>query len=173
MLKKCIYVFLISMLPVVELRLGMPAALEMDIPFWLSLLVCVLGNMLPVPFIIMFSKRVTAWFALQKDVQTQNRNVIVRFWYKCINFIGKILFKVNKRADEKAKTIGNYELFGLFLFVAIPLPGTGAWTGSFVAAILRLRLVKATLAVLAGVITSGLIMGLLTEGVSVVFGFLF
>ena len=169
MLEKCIYVFLISMLPVVELRGGMPVGIGMGLPFWVAYFVCVVGNMLPVPFLIMFSKSIFAWFARQKDVQTDSRRVVVKIWYKCINFIGKILFKVNKRADEKAKTIGNYELFGLFLFVAIPLPGTGAWTGSFIAAILRLRLVKASIAILAGVLTSGLIMGLISEGV---FGFL-
>lgn len=169
MLEKCIYVFLISMLPVVELRLGMPTGIGVGLPFWLSFLCAVLGNMLPVPFLIMFSKGIFAWFARQKDVQTENKNVFVKCWYKCINFIGKILFKVNKRADEKAKTIGNYELFGLFLFVAIPLPGTGAWTGSLIAAVLRLRLFKAAAAILAGVMASGLIMGLVSEGV---FGFL-
>ena len=165
MLKKCIYVFLISMLPVVELRGGMPVAIGMGIPFWLSYMVCVLGNMLPVPFLIVFSKSIFAWFARQKDVQTDSRSFIVKLWYKCVNFVGKILFKVNINADEKAKTIGNYELLGLFLFVAIPLPGTGAWTGSLIAAILRLRLVKASLAILAGVMASGLIMGLVSEGV--------
>lgn len=165
MLRKCVYVFLISILPVVELRGGMPVAIGMGIPFWLSYLVCVLGNMLPVPFLIMFSKSIFGWFAKQKDVETKSRSFIVRLWYKCINFVGKILFKVNKRADEKAKTIGAYELLGLFIFVAIPLPGTGAWTGSFIAAILRLRLVKATLAILAGVMASGLLMGFISQGV--------
>lgn len=165
MLKKCIYVFLISMLPVVELRGGMPVAIGMGIPFWLSYLVCVFGNMLPVPFLIVFSKSIFAWFAKQKDVKTDSRSFIVKLWYKCVNSVGKILFMVNKKADEKAKTIGTYELLGLFLFVAIPLPGTGAWTGSLIAAILRLRLVKASLAILAGVLTSGLIMGLVSHGV--------
>ena len=169
MLQKCIYVFLISMLPVVELRVGIPVAMGLGLPFWLSYLICVLGNMLPVPFIIVFSKSIFAWFARQRDVETDSRSLIVKLWYKFINLIGKILFKVNKRADEKAKTIGTYELFGLFLFVAIPLPGTGAWTGSFIAAVLRLRLVKASCAILAGVLTSGLIMGLISHGV---FGFL-
>ena len=169
MLQKCIYVFLISMLPVVELRGGIPVAMGLGLPFWLSYLICVLGNMLPVPFIIMFSKSIFAWFARQRDVETDSRSLIVKLWYKFINLIGKILFKVNKRADEKAKTIGTYELFGLFLFVAIPLPGTGAWTGSFIAAVLRLRLVKAFCAILAGVLASGLIMGLISHGV---FGFL-
>ena len=165
MLEKCIYVFLISMLPVVELRGGMPVAIGMGVPFWLSYAVCVLGNMLPVPFLIMFSKSIFGWFAKQKDVETQSRSFFVRLWYKCVNFIGNILFKVNKKADEKAKTIGTYELLGLFLFVAIPLPGTGAWTGSLIAAILRLRLVKATIAILTGVMASGLIMGLISQGV--------
>ena len=157
------------MLPVVELRGGMPVAIGMGVPFWLSYIVCVLGNMLPVPFLIVFSKSIFAWFARQKDVETDSRSFLVKLWYKCVNFVGKILFKVNKRADEKAKTIGTYELLGLFLFVAIPLPGTGAWTGSFIAAILRLRLVKASAAILAGVLASGLIMGLISQGV---FGFL-
>ena len=165
MLKKCIYVFLISMLPVVELRGGMPVGIGMGIPFWLSYLVCVLGNMLPVPFLIMFSKSIFGLFAKQKEFETKSISFFFRLWYKCVNFIGGILFKVNKKADEKAKTIGTYELLGLFIFVAIPLPGTGAWTGAFIAAILRLRLVKATLAILAGVMASGMIMGLISHGV--------
>ena len=117
MFKNCIYVFLISMLPVVELRMGLPLAIGLEIPFWLSYIVCVLGNMLPVPFIIMFSKSVVGWFAKQRNVETHSRSFIVKIWYKCVNFIGKILFKVNKKADEKAKTIGNYELLGLFLLL--------------------------------------------------------
>lgn len=159
------------MLPVVELRGGMPVGIGLGIPFWLCYAVCVIGNMLPVPFLIAFSKKITAWFALQKDVKTESSSLPVKIWYTCINFIGKILFKVNKKADEKAKTIGTYELLGLFLFVAIPLPGTGAWTGSFIAAILRLRLVKSTVAILAGVMTSGLIMGLVSMGIFNLFGF--
>lgn len=170
MLKKCIYIFLISMLPVVELRGGMPVGIGMGLPFWVAFSVCVLGNMLPVPFLIMFSKSIFAWFARQKDVETDSKSVLIKFWYKCINFIGKILFKVNKRADEKAKTIGTYELLGLFFFVAIPLPGTGAWTGSFIAAILRLRLFKATATIMAGVMASGIIMGLISQGVFGLFG---
>lgn len=161
----CLYVFLVSMLPIVELRGGMPIGIGLGIPFWLCLIVCVVGNMIPVPFLIMFSKSMFAWFARQKDVKTESRSFFVKLWYKSVNFIGKIFFKVNKRADEKAKTIGTYQLLGLYLFVAIPLPGTGAWTGALIAAILRLRLFKATAAILAGVVTSGLVMGIISQGV--------
>ena len=170
MFRKCIYVLLISMLPVVELRVAIPIGIGMDIPFWLCYLMCVIGNMVPVPFLIAFSKSVLAWFARQHDVEVKGKNALVRVWYKTVGFIGTILFKANARADEKAKTIGKYELLGLFLFVAIPLPGTGAWTGSLIAAVLRLRLMKATLAILCGVMAGGLIMGVLSFGVFGLFG---
>lgn len=142
---KYFYLFCISMLPIVELRGGVPAGMAMGLPFWEVYLVCVLGNILPVPFLMLFSKRVLTWLA--------ERQVFGGFFQRIID-----------KADEKAHSIGKYELLGLWLFVAIPLPGTGAWTGSLVAAILRLRIIPAFFAICAGVLTSGLIMGAVSYG---------
>lgn len=145
MYKKLAMVFFISMLPIVELRGAIPFGAALDIPFFLNYLVAVLGNIIPVPFLIAFSKKVLIWLS-------------------SFDKIGNIFRKIIRKADEKAKKIGNLELLGLFLFVAIPLPGTGAWTGSLIAAILRLRLIPSFLTISAGVMTSGIIMGILSFG---------
>ena len=145
MINKLLTVFFISMLPIVELRGAIPVGAALDLPFFLNYAICVLGNILPVPFLIMFSKGLLSYFS-------KNR----RFGYHFKKIINK--------ADEKAKQIGGFELLGLFFFVAIPLPGTGAWTGSLIAAILRLRLIPSFLTILSGVMTSGIIMGVLSFG---------
>ena len=144
--------FLISMLPVIELRGGIPVGMAMELPFWQVYLVCVLGNMVPVPFLIKFSKELVSWLA--------KKRVLGDFFQRLID-----------KADAKAKSIGRYELLGVMLFVALPWPGTGAWTGSLVAALLRLRLFSAILAVLAGVLLCGLIMGVLSFGLLEAIGF--
>ena len=144
--------FLISMLPVIELRGGIPVGMAMELPFWQVYLVCVLGNVVPVPFLIKFSKELVSWLA--------KKRVLGDFFQRLID-----------KADAKAKSIGRYELLGVMLFVALPWPGTGAWTGSLVAALLRLRLFPAILAVLAGVLLCGLIMGVLSFGLLEAIGF--
>ena len=148
------HVFLISMLPIVEIRGGMPAGIALGMDFWEAYPISVLGNMLPVPFLILFSKQVVSFLA-KKQI--------------CGDFFGRLI----RKADQKAKTLGKYELLGLFLFVAVPLPGTGAWTGSLIAAVLRMRLVPALLAILCGVLTAGLIMGVLSYGVLGAIGIVF
>lgn len=142
---KYFYLFCISLLPIVELRGGIPAGAAMGLPFWQVYLICVLGNLLPVPFIILFAKTI-----LQKLATLPK--------------IGPFFDRIIRRADQKATEIAQYEKWGLFLLVAIPLPGTGAWTGSLAAAILRMRLMTATLCITAGVLVSGLIMGGISYG---------
>ena len=142
---KWFYLFCISMLPIVELRGGIPAGAAMGLPFWPVYLICVLGNLLPVPFLILFAKTV-----LQK-LSTLPR---------IAGFFGRLI----RRADAKAAEIGQYEKWGLFILVAIPLPGTGAWTGSLVAAVLRMRLLPAVLIIAAGVLVSGFITGGIAYG---------
>ncbi len=142
---KWFYLFCISMLPIVELRGGIPAGAAMGLPFWPVYLICVLGNLLPVPFLILFAKTV-----LQK-LSTLPR-------------IGGFFGRLIRRADTKAAEIGQYEKWGLFILVAIPLPGTGAWTGSLVAAVLRMRLLPAVLVIAAGVLVSGFITGGIAYG---------
>ena len=142
------------MLPIIELRGAIPVGVGMDLPLLSTYLVCIVGNILPVPFLILFSKTLLNWLST---------------WPK----IGPFFQRFIKKADEKARNLGKYELFGLYLFVAIPLPGTGAWTGSVIAAILRMRLIKATIAIAAGVLTSGLIMLLISHGFFNFLNFLF
>ena len=147
---KWFYLFCIYMLPVVELRGGIPAGAAMGLPFWKVYLTCVLGNLLPVPFLILFAKKILVAFST-------------------LPHIGGFFQKMIRRADEKAAQIGQYEKWGLFLFVAIPLPGTGAWTGSLVAAVLRMRIVQAFLIIMAGVLVSGFITGGIAYGLFTVF----
>lgn len=146
MLKKYLTIFFISMLPIVELRGAIPTGVGLGIPFWINYAICVMGNILPVPFLILFAKTVLEWLSK-------------------VPKIGPFFAKIIRKADEKSKNLGKYELLGLFLFVAIPAPGTGAWTGSLIAAILRMRIWKAFAVITAGVMTSGVIMGIVSFGV--------
>ena len=154
MFKKYILIFLISMVPVIELRGAIPFAVGWDLNIPLSYLLCIVGNILPVPFIILFGK-----FILEKLSQVKK--------------IGPFFKKIIDRADRKAHELGKAEFWGIYIFVAIPLPGTGAWTGSLIAAILRMRLKKGFLAIALGVLTSGVIMLLLSLGVFEGIGLLF
>ena len=151
MLKKLITLFAVSMVPVVELRGAIPMGVAMDVPFWLNYVVCVLGNIVLVPFLVMFSER------------------ILRLCVK-IPKIGFIFEKIIERGNRKISKIGKYELLGVFLFVAIPLPGTGAWTGSLVAALLQMNVWKAFISIALGVMSAGIIMGILSFGLFGLFG---
>jgi len=135
-----LHAFLISMLPVVELRGGLPyAAFVAHIPFVRAFIVCYLGNIFPVPFILLFLRK---FFALLE----KNR------------FTAKIVQKLLDKAHRAEEKVRKYELLGLFLFVAIPLPGTGAWTGSLIAVVLDIQMKRAIPAIALGVLTAGIIM---------------
>ena len=140
------YLFCISMLPVVELRGGIPVGAAMGLPFWAVYPVCILGNLLPAPFLILFAKTV-----LQKLATLPK--------------VGGFFSRLIRRADEKAEQIGKYEKWGLFLLVAIPLPGTGAWTGALVATLFDIRIGVALPAILAGVLIAGGVMTAVSCGV--------
>ena len=153
---KYLLVFLVSMVPLVELRLAVPMAVGMGLNYWTSLVVCVVGNMLPVPIIYFFARKVLLW---GKDKK----------------YIGKIFtffLEKGERAGQKlTKAAGRGGLFiALMLFVGIPLPGTGAWTGALGASFLNMGIKSTTLAVCLGVILAGCIMGLASVGV---FGVIF
>jgi len=135
-LKDLIIAFFISMLPVIELRGGIPFAYFRGIPFNTAIIVCLLGNILPVPFILLFIKKVFAF--------------LERF-----AFIDKIIKKIENRARAKSESIKTGQLIGLFAFVAIPLPGTGAWTGALIAVLLGLDFKKAFTSIMLGVLTAG------------------
>ncbi len=154
MLQKYLLVFLVSMVPMVELRLAVPMALGMDLPTIPSYVVCAIGNMIPVPFIYLFARKLLVWGS--------NKPVIGRLFSWC-------LLK-GHRCGEKLKAKTGRGLFAaLLLFVAIPIPGTGAWTGTLAASILDMEFRPTVLAVLAGVAIAGIIMGLLGAGVLHVF----
>ena len=134
------------MVPLIELRGAMIYAAVAEMPFLPSLICCVIGNILPVPFLIKFAKTVLIYLSK-------------------FGKIGWIFQKIIDRGNKKAEKVRNAELLGLFAFVAIPLPGTGAWTASLIATLMQLRVVKSTFAILIGVITCGIIMGILSFGI--------
>ncbi|MBR1408491.1 MAG: small multi-drug export protein [Clostridia bacterium] len=147
MLKKSIYAFLISMLPLIELRGALPYALASGIPTLPAYAICIIGNMIPVPFIYFFATSVLNW--------GRTKPVIGRFCQFCI--------EKGNRAGAKLQSSAGMGLYvALLLFVGIPLPGTGAWTGTFAASILHMDFKKSVVAVMAGVLLAGIIMGLLT-----------
>ncbi len=146
---KYLSVFGMAALPVLELRGAVPYGVAMDLPLPAVLAVSILGNLLPVPFIILFIRQILAW------MKSKSRR------------LRGIAEKLEARAQAKGDILVKYETLGLFILVAIPLPGTGAWTGSLVAALFDLRMKHALPAIFLGVITAGLIMSVVSYGVDV------
>ena len=142
---KEIIVFLISMLPILELRGSLLAAGFLKMEFLSTYIIAVMGNMLPIPFILVFIDKIFA--ALKKT----------RF--------KRFIEKLENKALSKSDQIRKYGKFCLFLFVAIPLPGTGAWTGALAASLLRMKPKDSILPIFMGVVTAGLIMSLLSFGI--------
>lgn len=136
--------FLISMVPIIELRGAIPIAVGAGLPYYIAIPIAVIGNLLPVPFIIMFIKQVFAW--IRRKLPKLN----------------SMVDKLEERAHSKSETVQKSVFWGLFIFVAIPLPGTGAWTGALIAAMLDMRLKKAFPAIALGVITAGAIVAVVT-----------
>ena len=143
------YTALMAMIPVVELRGAIPfGVLTLELPFWPAFLAAVIGNLLPVPFIIIYIRRVFAFL----------RRKFPRF--------NSLVDKLERKAHLKGALVTKYRFIGLAVLVAIPLPGTGAWTGALVAAFLDMRLRKAMPAIAAGVLIAGFLVGILTLGVN-------
>lgn len=147
-LGKLLLTFFISLLPVVELRGGLPAGVAMGLPIPLAFLASLIGNLLPVPFIILFARPLFQW------IRTH------------IPALGKLVNKLESRAHAKSVKALRYEAWGLLLFVAVPLPGTGAWTGALIASVLNMRLKRAVPIIFLGVVIAGVIITALTWGVS-------
>ena len=147
MLKELLKTFLISMLPVVELRGGLPYGIAHDLSYPVALAAAILGNMVPVPFIILFIRRIFAWLR------------------RISPWCDRLVTSLENRAHTKGDLVRKYSVLGLFVLVAIPLPGTGAWTGALVAALLDLRLKKAIPTIFLGVLTAAIIMTAVTYGV--------
>ena len=146
MLSDMIKTLFTAMLPVLEIRGAIPVGVAAGLDPWLAFAVGVVGNMLPIPILILITRRVINWL--------KKHGVLVRFtgW-------------LERKGAEKAKTVQQYSFWGLFILVAIPLPGTGAWTGALVASLLDMRLKRALPAITMGVIAAGIIVLLLTYGV--------
>ncbi len=153
MLKKYILVFLVSMVPLIELRgavpIGLSAWLGDPLPILPLYILCIIGNMLPVPVIYLFARKVLLW--------GKDKKYIGKFFTFCLEK-GE---KGGKKLQEKA---GKGLYVALFLFVGIPLPGTGAWTGTLAASFLDMDFKKSVIAVMLGVILAGIIMGLVSMG---------
>ena len=149
MLKKYIIIFLTSMVPLLELRGAIPFSVGFGLPSIPSFIICVIGNMLPVPVIFWFARRVLEW--------GKDKKVIGGFFTWCLE-------KGDKGGKKLTEKAGRGVYVALFLFVGRPLPGTGAWTGTLAASFLDLEWKKSVVAVMAGVVLAGLIMYLVSIG---------
>ena len=148
MFAKYLLIFFVSMVPLVELRGSIVMAVGMDLDYWTSLAVCVVGNMLPVPLIYFFARRVLVWGS--------DKPVIGRFF-------SFSLVKGEHAGQKLQKKAGRGLYWALLLFVGIPLPGTGAWTGTLAASLLDMDFKKSVLACMGGVLLAGVIMGALSQ----------
>ena len=142
---------LVSMIPVVELRGGIPFGVAAGLPVWAAFLAAMLGNLIPVPFIIVYIRRIFQWM----------REKLPR--------LNSLVDRLENKAHLKGRRVNKYKYLGLAIFVAIPLPGTGAWTGSLAAAFLDMPLRKAIPSVIAGVVAAGLAISVLTYGIASMF----
>ena len=146
---KYLTAFAMSLVPVVELRGSLIYAAAQGLDPVLSYIVCVAGNMIPVPFIILFIRPLFDWMK------------------RSASWLRRVAEKMEEKAHSKSGAVRKYEMLGLFLLVAIPLPGTGAWTGSLVAAMLGMRLKHASPMIFLGVLTAGVIVTLVSFGFSI------
>ena len=156
MLKKYLLCFFISMVPLIELRAGVPFAVGMGLDYTSALVICVIGNMLPVPVIYFFARKVLEW--------GRDKKYIGKFFTFCIE-------KGEKGGQKLTRAAGRKGLFvALMLFVGIPLPGTGAWTGTLAASFLNMGIKSTTVSVCLGVIIAGIIMGVVSMAGLHIFG---
>ena len=145
------FTVLVSMIPVIELRGGIPFGVGVGLPVWLAYLAAVIGNMLPVPFIVVYIRRVFQW--MRRHLPRLNH----------------LVTRLEQKAHLKGRMVTKYKYLGLAIFVAIPLPGTGAWTGALAAAFLDMPLRKALPSIFAGVLVAGVAISILTFGVASLF----
>ena len=136
---KIIMTFLISMVPVVELRGAIPIGVAHGLNFWVAIAVSIVGNLVPVPFIIIFIRKIFAWLRTKSA------------------WLNNLVTRLENRALKKTDTVRKFKFWGLFIFVAIPLPGTGAWTGALIAALLDMRVKYALPSIALGVLIACLL----------------
>lgn len=151
MLKARIITFFMAMVPVVELRGAIPYGVIAGLSVPEAFILAVLGNLAPIPFLVVFTRKVFEWLRTKSEG------------------LDRIVRKLEAKADKNKELVEKYEFFGLMLLVAIPLPGTGAWTGALVAAMMNMRLKRAMPAITVGVIVAGIIVTTLTYGAGALF----
>ena len=149
MFKKYLLVFLISMVPLIELRGAIPYAVGINLNMWIAYAIAILGNMVPVPIIFFFARKVLEW--------GKDKKIIGKFFTFCLE-------KGNKAGKKLQEKTGRGVYWALFLFVGIPVPGTGAWTGTLAASLLDLDFKKSVFAIVCGVVLAGVIMGAASLG---------
>ena len=156
---KYLIVFLVSMVPIIELRGAVPIGVGMGLDLWIVYVLSIIGNMLPVPIIYLFARKVLLW--------GKDKKYIGKFFTFCL--------EKGEHGGQKlmAKAGKNGTFIALMLFVAIPLPGTGAWTGTLAASMLNFGFKRSTFAVLLGVLIAGILMGLASMGLFGALGSLF
>lgn len=142
---KELVIFIISLFPVLELRGGMIAAKLLDVEFWKAFFICYSGNILPLPFILLFIRKIFQFLKRYKK-------------------IGALIEKLEIRSMRKSDKVKKYRLWGLLAFVAIPLPGTGGWTGSLIAALLDMRISHSFPVIALGVLIANIIMSIFSYG---------
>lgn len=142
--------FLMAMVPIIELRGAIPYGAGIaGLPIWQAALIAVLGNLLPVPFLVVFTRDVFAWMRNKSDK------------------LNSIVLRMERKADKNKDVVLRYEFWGLVILVAIPLPGTGAWTGALVAVMMDMQLKRAFPAIALGVVVAAFIVTWVTYGVSI------
>ena len=149
---RCLITFIVSMLPIVELRGAIPIGVGiLGLPIHIAAMISLVGNMLPVPFIILFIRKIFGWMRVRSKR------------------LGAFVDKLERKAKSKGDKLYRGELIGLMVFVAIPLPGTGAWTGALIASLLDIRLKAALPAIGAGVLIAGILVTGITYGFASLF----
>ena len=152
MLKVRLITFLMAMVPVVELRGAIPYGVVSGLSVPEAFLLAVIGNLLPIPILVVFTRKVFEWLRTKSE------------------WLDRLVKRLEAKADKNKALVEKYEFFGLMLLVAIPLPGTGAWTGALVAAMLDMRLKRAMPAIIVGVLVAGIIVTTLTFGAGALLG---
>ena len=152
-MKDILLTFLVAMVPVVELRGAIPFGVVRGLNLWTAIIASVLGNLVPVPFIILFIRRIFAWMRAHMPK------------------LDGLVTRMEKKAEKNRAAVEKYAFWGLAILVAIPLPGTGAWTGALVAAMMEMRLKRAFPAIVIGVVIAGVIVSIVTSGAQAIFSF--
>ena len=150
-MKDILLTFLVAMVPVVELRGAIPFGVVRGLNIWTAIIASVLGNLVPVPFIILFIRKIFAWMRAHMPK------------------LDGLVTRMEQKAEKNRATVEKYAFWGLAILVAIPLPGTGAWTGALVAAMMEMRLKRAFPAIAIGVVIAGVIVSVITYGAQAIF----